>query len=66
MCGDDTAGDTLGSPHNNWPDAPDAHGAGGSCMNFLDGHAQWVKTQEYLKVLNFSQDGNSVPPGSGY
>jgi hypothetical protein len=32
-------------------------------MNFTDGHAQWVKRNEYLKVLNTSQDSNNTEPG---
>ena len=60
---DDTAGNALGSPHNNWPDKEDAHGAEGTCMNFCDGHAQWIKRMDYLKVVNLSQDGNATEPG---
>jgi prepilin-type N-terminal cleavage/methylation domain-containing protein len=59
---DDTAGDNLGSTHNNWPDKEDNHGASGTCMNFTDGHAQWVRKKEYLRVLNLSQDSNNRPP----
>jgi prepilin-type N-terminal cleavage/methylation domain-containing protein len=61
--GDDTADAQLGSTHNNWPDPEDNHGATGTCMNFTDGHAQWVKRNEYLKVLNTSQDSNNTEPG---
>jgi hypothetical protein len=60
---DDTAGDKLGSPHNNWPDPQDPHGETGTCMNFTDGHARWVKRIDYLKVLNMSQDSNNKEPG---
>jgi prepilin-type N-terminal cleavage/methylation domain-containing protein len=59
---DDTAENNLGSTHNNWPDKEDNHGATGTCMNFTDGHAQWVRKQEYLRVLNLSQDSNNRPP----
>lgn len=59
---DDTAGGNLGSKHNNWPDPEDAHGASGTCMNFADGHAEWVKRTSYLKVLNTSQDSNNKQP----
>lgn len=60
---DDTASAGLGSTHNNWPDAQDNHGADGTCMNFCDGHAQWVKRVDYLKVINLSQDSNNTEPG---
>jgi hypothetical protein len=60
---DDTGSGGLGSTHNNWPDPEDNHGAEGTCMNFCDGHAQWVKRMDYLKVLNLSQDSNQTEPG---
>ncbi len=59
---DDRAADDLGSTHNNWPDKGDNHGELGASMNFTDGHAQFVKRQEYLRVLNLSQDSNNRPP----
>jgi len=59
---DDTGSEGLGSAHNNWPDATDNHGKDGTCMNFCDGHAQWIRRVDYLKVLNMSQDGNSRQP----
>jgi prepilin-type N-terminal cleavage/methylation domain-containing protein len=59
--GDDTAG-ALGSQHNNWPDPDDNHGAAGTCMNFCDGHASWIKRSDYLEVLNTSQDGTQTAP----
>ena len=62
--GDDTADAQLGSTHNNWPDPEDNHGATGTCMNFSDGHAQWVKRAEHLKVINTSQDSNNTEPGT--
>ena len=52
--GDDTAGEAQGRTHNNWPDPEDAHGAEGTCMNFCDGHTQWIKRSNLLKVLNTS------------
>ena len=61
---DDTAGSSLGSPNNNWPDPPDPHGETGTCMNFTDGHARWIKRIDYLKVLNMSQDSNNKQPGT--
>ncbi|MEI6074890.1 MAG: prepilin-type N-terminal cleavage/methylation domain-containing protein [Verrucomicrobiota bacterium] len=60
---DDTGSDGLGSTHNNWPDPQDNHGAEGTCMNFCDGHAQWIKRMDYLKVINLSQDSNNTEPG---
>ena len=60
---DDTGSGGLGSTHNNWPDAEDNHGADGTCMNFCDGHAQWVKRTDYLKIINLSQDSNQTEPG---
>ena len=59
---DDTGSEGLGSSHNNWPDPEDNHGATGTCMNFCDGHAQWVKRTDYLNVLNISQDENRKQP----
>ncbi len=60
---DDTGSDGLGSTHNNWPDPQDNHGAEGTCMNFCDGHAQWIKRMDYLRVINLSQDSNNTEPG---
>jgi prepilin-type N-terminal cleavage/methylation domain-containing protein len=59
---DDSASDGLGSAHNNWPDPGDNHGATGTCMNFCDGHAQWIKRISYLSTVNLSQDGNATQP----
>ena len=59
---DDTGSDGLGSTHNNWPDKEDNHGAEGTCMNFCDGHAEYIKRVNYLNVLNTSQDGNQKAP----
>ena len=61
---DDTGSEGLGSTHNNWPDAQDNHGADGTIMNFCDGHAQWVKRRDYLKVINLSQDSKNTEPGT--
>jgi prepilin-type N-terminal cleavage/methylation domain-containing protein len=59
---DDNGSDGLGSLHNNWPDPNDNHGATGTCMNFCDGHAEWIKKADYLNVCNLSQDGNATSP----
>jgi len=50
------------NPHNNWPDPGNNHGAAGTCMNFCDGHAQWIPINDYLDVLNTSQDGHDTAP----
>ncbi len=52
----------LGSSNENWPDKEDPHGATGTCMNFNDGHARWIKKVDYLRVKNMSQDGNATAP----
>ena len=59
---DDSGSGGLGSTHNNWPDPEDNHGSTGTCLNFCDGHAQWIKRYDYLNVLNVSQDGNQKQP----
>ncbi len=59
---DDTAAEGTGSAYNNWPDPMDNHGSSGTCMNFCDGHAQWIRKNEYLSVVNLSQDGNATEP----
>jgi prepilin-type N-terminal cleavage/methylation domain-containing protein len=61
---DDSGSEGLGSAHNNWPDPSDNHGAAGTCMNFCDGHAQWIRRLDYLRVLNLSQDSNNTEPGN--
>jgi prepilin-type N-terminal cleavage/methylation domain-containing protein/prepilin-type processing-associated H-X9-DG protein len=45
---------------NNWPDAPDNHGAAGCNFTFCDGHATWVPRKYYDSVVNTSQNGSSV------
>lgn len=60
--GDDQGAEGTGSKNNNWPEADNNHGATGTCMNFCDGHAQWIKRSDYLRTLNTSQDGNQKEP----
>src|ERR1700744_2844987 len=60
--GDDTGTAGTDNPNNNWPDPGNNHGTSGLCMNFLDGHAEFVKTINYLNVLNPGQDGNQAVP----
>lgn len=66
--GDDTGGGANAqNPNNNWPDPGNNHGASGTCMNFCDGHAQWIKTINYDDVMDTSQDGDviHVPGANG-
>ncbi len=63
--GDDTSGDANASPQNkinNWPEAGNNHGASGTCMNFCDGHAEFVSIKKFLDVWNTGQDSNRTPP----
>jgi prepilin-type N-terminal cleavage/methylation domain-containing protein/prepilin-type processing-associated H-X9-DG protein len=49
---------------NDYPDVTDNHGADGSNGMFCDGHAQWIKTKDYLVVRELSTDENwSAPKG---
>lgn len=45
---------------NNWPDSADNHGAPGANFTFCDGHAEWVKRQNYDFVRNISQNGRTL------
>lgn len=59
--GDDTGGGAdPANPNNNWPDPGNNHGATGTCMNFCDGHAQWIKTANYDDTIDTSQDGDTI------
>jgi len=59
--GDDTGGGAdPQNKYNNWPDPGNNHGSTGTCMNFCDGHAQWIKTANYDDTLNTSQDGDTI------
>ncbi|HEX3626471.1 MAG TPA: prepilin-type N-terminal cleavage/methylation domain-containing protein [Verrucomicrobiae bacterium] len=61
--GDDNGGGAdPNNPHNNWPDPGNNHGSAGLCMNFCDGHAEWIPRIKYLEVINTSQDGNETAP----
>ena len=56
------ADDGKPTGYNNYPDAADNHGADGANAMFCDGHAQWVKRQNYILSWNMSQDDTRVPP----
>ncbi len=59
--GDDTGGGAdPQNPNNNWPDPGNNHGARGTCMGFCDGHAQWIRTQNYDDVIDTSADGDTI------
>ncbi len=59
--GDDTSA-YGGSKNNNWPDPDNNHGAAGTCMNFCDGHAEWVTIKHFLDVWNMGSDSNTKAP----
>jgi prepilin-type N-terminal cleavage/methylation domain-containing protein/prepilin-type processing-associated H-X9-DG protein len=44
----------LGDNHN-YPDMEDNHGKDGGNMSFTDGHARWIKRNNWLDVYNLSQ-----------
>lgn len=47
---------------NNWPDAPDHHGADGINCLFADGHVEWISQSEYLHSYELSADENRTKP----
>ena len=47
---------------NNFPDNYDNHGAEGTDVLYCDGHAAWVKPQNYLTEWNISQDASRTTP----
>ena len=46
---------------NNFPDPLDPHGDEGEPILFADGHAEYVRTKNYIKGRDFSQDWNYGP-----
>ena len=59
--GDDTGGGAdPQNKYNNWPETGNNHGPAGTCMNFCDGHAEWIKTLKYDATINTSQDGDTI------
>lgn len=47
---------------NDYPDPSNNHGADGAHANFADGHAEWIKRQNYLLAYETSQDENRTTP----
>jgi prepilin-type N-terminal cleavage/methylation domain-containing protein len=52
------ADEVMPNSISNYPDPLDNHGAQGGTVNFTDGHAEWVKTANYLYSFEMSQDEN--------
>ena len=61
--GDDDAG---AGDYNNWPDKMDNHGEAGQNFTFVDGHASWVKRNNFLHIWNISGDSNYTGPTGPY
>jgi len=59
------ADDLKASPpvnYNDYPDSIDNHGADGANVNFVDGHALWIKQADWIFNYEISQDHNrSIP-----
>ena len=43
---------------NNFPDPTDPHGDEGEPVLFADGHAEYIRTVNYVKSRDYSQDWN--------
>ncbi len=59
------ADDLKASPpvnYNDYPDPIDNHGADGANVNFVDGHARWIKQSEWIFNYEISQDHNRTIP----
>jgi len=48
--------------NENFPDSMDNHGSAGANMSFLDGHAEFVRSQRWLSVWNIGADSNRQHP----
>ncbi len=48
--------------HENYPDKMDNHGERGANMSFLDGHAQFIRQQQWLRTWNIGSDGTRTSP----
>ena len=59
--GDDLISSKPGSI-NDYPDVNDHHGRFGANGAFCDGHAEWIPTQKYLSVYEWSQDEGRTTP----
>lgn len=63
-----TDGDDVASPpgapkdNENYPDVMDNHKDEGATFVFVDGHATFVRRQNFLHVWNLSGDSNRTPP----
>jgi prepilin-type N-terminal cleavage/methylation domain-containing protein len=60
--GDDFKYEPTPPNRNNWPDAPDHHGAAGINCMFADGHADWIPQSKYLYSYELSNDEGRTRP----
>jgi prepilin-type N-terminal cleavage/methylation domain-containing protein len=63
--GDDTAGDPLTAPgnkFNNYPEDGNNHGNRGACLNFCDGHAEFVPQAKWIDMWAIGEDSNRSTP----
>ena len=60
--GDDGNANKPNNPNGQYPDPGDNHGIDGFNVAFCDGHAEFIKRNRWLHVLNTMTDGNKLPP----
>lgn len=48
--------------HENYPDKMDNHGDRGATMSFLDGHAQFIRQQQWLRTWNIGANTYRLRP----